>query len=103
MSKTFEDCALKIKGIAEGCMKNFDEVSKFGFKENDLKKLSEDADKAIEMIREVEKLREEVSQKLHAANSVLVDMKDRTSGYRRTIKNNYPQEKWGKFRIGDKR
>lgn len=103
MSKTFEDNALKVKSIAEGCLNHFNEVAQYGFKEDNLKKIAEDAEKAIEMSKEVDRLRVEVGQKLQVANAALADVKDRAASYRRTIKNNFAQEKWARFGIGDKR
>ena len=65
--------------------------------------MENDADKAIEMIREVDRLREETTKKLQAANEQLYSVKERTDKYRKIIKANYPQEEWEKFGLLDKR
>ena len=65
--------------------------------------MENDADKAIEMIREVDRLREETSKKLQAANEQLYSVKERADKYRKIIKANYQQEEWEKFGLLDKR
>ena len=57
-----------------------------------LSKLEAEANKAIEMIREVDALRQTTSEKLQKANEQLTDVKELAMGYRQTIKNNYPME-----------
>ena len=59
-----------------------------------LSKLEAEANKAIEMIREVDALRQTTSEKLQKANEQLTDVKELAMGYRQTIKNNYPMEQW---------
>ena len=44
--------------------KKLSELGKYGVTEQDLTAMENDADKAIEMIREVDRLREETSKKL---------------------------------------
>lgn len=58
--------------------------------------------KGIEMIKEVDALRQEASEKLQKANGQLADVKELAMGYRQTIKNNFPMEHWEKFGISDK-
>ena len=55
------------------------------------------------MIKEVDALRQEASEKLQKANEQLADIKELAMGYRQTIKNNFPMEQWEKFGISDKR
>lgn len=55
------------------------------------------------MIKEVDALRQEASEKLQKANEQLADVKELAMGYRQTIKNNFPLEQWKKFGISDKR
>ena len=68
-----------------------------------LDKLEAEANKAIEMIKEVDALRQEASEKLQKANEQLADVKELAMGYRQTIKNNFPMEQWEMFGISDKR
>ena len=77
MSKTFETNALKGKSLAAGMKRRIAELEQFGVKEADLTVMEQDADKAIEMIREVDCLREEVTRKLQAANEQLNSLRDR--------------------------
>lgn len=65
--------------------------------------MERDADKAIEMIREVDSLREEVSRKLRAANEQLDSLRDRAAVYREIIKSNYLPDQWLDFGLQDKR
>jgi len=90
MSKTFETNALT-------------ELEQFGVKEADLTVMEQDADKAIEMIREVDSLREEVTRKLQAANEQLNSLRERAAVYRKIIKQNYLQDQWAGFGLQDKR
>lgn len=53
MSQTFENNALKAKAVTEGMLKQFDEISKYNVNAEELRKPSEDADKAIAMGKEV--------------------------------------------------
>ena len=65
--------------------------------------IEQDADKAIEMIREVDRLREEVTRKLQKANEQLNSLRDRAAVYRKIIKQNYLQDQWAGFGLQDKR
>ena len=103
MSKTFETNALKGKSLAAGMKRRIAELEKYGVKEADLATMEQDADKAIEMIREVDRLREEVSRKLQAANEQLCSLRDRAAVYRKIIKQNFLQEQWAGFGLQDKR
>ena len=79
------------------------ELEQFGVKEADLTVMEQEADKAIEMIREVDSLREEVTRKLQAANEQLNSLRDRAAVYRKIIKQNYLQDQWAGFGLQDKR
>ena len=79
------------------------ELVKYGVKEADLTVMEQDADKAIEMIREVDRLREEVTRKLQEANEQLNSLRDRAAVYRKIIKQNYLQDQWAGFGLQDKR
>ena len=103
MSKTFETNALKGKSLAAGMKRRIAELGKYGVKEADLTVMEQDADKAIEMIREVDRLREEVTRKLQAANEQLCSLRDRAAVYRKIIKQNYLQDQWAGFGLQDKR
>jgi len=76
---------------------------KYGVKEADLTVMEQDADKAIEKIREVDRLREEVTRKLQEANEQLNSLRDRAAVYRKIIKQNYLQDQWAGFGLQDKR
>lgn len=65
--------------------------------------MERDADKAIEMIREVDSLREEVSRRLRAANEQLDSLRARAAVYREIIKSNYLPDQWLGFGLQDKR
>lgn len=89
--------------MASGIKKHLSEVAHLGIKAEGLDKLEAEANKAIEMIQEVDALRQTVSEKLQAANEQLADVKELAMGYRQTIKNNLPPEQWEHFGIMDKR
>ena len=55
------------------------------------------------MIKEVDALRQEASEKLQKANEQLADVKELAMGYRQTIKNNFPMEQWDTSGISDNR
>ena len=78
MSKTFETNAQKALTMASGIKKHIAEVTHLGIKTEGLDTLEAEANKAIEMIQEVDALRQ-------------------------TIKNYFPMEQWEKFGIMDKR
>ncbi len=103
MSKTFETNALKGKSLAAGMKRRITELGKYGVKEADLTVMEREADKAIEMIREVDRLREEVTRKLQEANEQLNSLRDRAAVYRKIIKQNYSQDQWAGFGLQDKR
>ena len=103
MSKTFETNAQKALTMASGIKKHIAEVTHLGIKTEGLDTLEAEANKAIEMIQEVDALRQTVSEKLQAANEQLADVKELAMGYRQTIKNNFPPEQWEHFGIMDKR
>ena len=103
MSKTFETNALKGKSLASGMKKRIAELEKYGVKEVDLTAMERDADKAIEMIREVDSLREEVSRRLRVANEQLDSLRARAAVYREIIKSNYLPGQWLGFGLQDKR
>ena len=89
--------------MASGIKTHLSEVVHLGIKAEGLDKLEAEANKAIEMIQEVDALRQTVSEKLQAANEQLADVKELAMGYRQTIKNNFPPEQWEHFGIMDKR
>ena len=89
--------------MASGIKKHLSEVAHLGIKAEGLDKLEAEANKAIEMIQEVDALRQTVSEKLQAANEQLADVKELAMGYRQTIKNNFPPEQWEHYGIMDKR
>ena len=89
--------------MASGIKKHIDEVAHLGIRTEGLDTLEAEANKAIEMIQEVDALRQTVSEKLQAANEQLADVKELAMGYRQTIKNNLPPEQWEHFGIMDKR
>jgi hypothetical protein len=68
-------------------------VAHLGIKAEGLDKLEAEVNKAIEMIQEVDALRQTVSEKLQAANEQLADVKELAMGYRQTIKSNFLSEK----------
>ena len=103
MSKTFENNAQKALTMASGIKQHLSEVAHLGIKTEGLDKLEAEANKVIEMIKEVDALRQEASEKLQKANEQLADVKELAMGYRQTIKNNFPMEQWEKFGISDKR
>lgn len=103
MSKTFENNAQKALTMASGIKQHLSEVAHLGIKTEGLDKLEAEANKAIEMIKEVDALRQEASEKLQKANEQLADVKELAMGYRQTIKNNFPMEQWERFGISDKR
>ena len=89
--------------MASGIKKHIDEVAHLGIRTEGLDTLEAEANKAIEMIQEVDALRQTISEKLQAANEQLADVKELAMGYRQTIKNNFPPEQWEHFGIMDKR
>ena len=103
MSKTFETNAEKALTMALNLKKHFNEVEHLGVSREVLNKLESNAKKAITMNKEVDALRETVSEKLHKANEKLSEVKDLAMNYRKIIKMNFPQEKWERYGIMDKR
>ncbi|MBQ8839105.1 MAG: hypothetical protein IJ005_07280 [Bacteroidales bacterium] len=103
MSKTFETNARKALMMASGIKSHLSEVEHLSIEVEGLDRLEAEAGKAIEMIREVDLLRQTVSEKLQAANEKLADVKELAMSYRQTIKSNFPPEKWEHFGIMDKR
>ena len=103
MSKTFETNAEKALAMASCLKKHFNEVESLGISREVLNKLESNAKKAIDMNKEVDALRETVSEKLHKANEKLSEVKDLAMNYRKIIKMSFPQDKWGRYGIMDKR
>lgn len=103
MSKTFEANAEKALTMASSLKKHFNEVEHLGVSRDVLNKLESNAKKAIDMNKEVDALRETVSEKLHKANEKLSEVKDLAMEYRKIVKMNFPQEKWERYGIMDKR
>lgn len=103
MSKTFETNAEKALTMALSLKKHFNEVEHLGVSREVLNKLESNAKKAIDMNKEVDALRETVSEKLHKANEKLSEVKDLAMNYRKIIKMSFPQDKWGRYGIMDKR
>ena len=103
MSKTFETNAEKALTMALSLKEHFNEVEHLGVSREVLNKLESNAKKAITMNKEVDALRETVSEKLHKANEKLSEVKDLAMNYRKIIKMNFPQEKWERYGIMDKR
>lgn len=94
MSKTFENNAQKALDMAAGLRKNLAQVATIGVRAEVLDRIETESRAAIEMSREVDALREEVSQKLQAANAKLAEVKELAMPYRTLVKCNFPPEKW---------
>ena len=62
--------------MASGIKKHIAEVTHLGIKTEGLDTLEAEANKAIEMIQEVDALRQTVSEKLQAANEKLADVRN---------------------------
>lgn len=89
--------------MVAGIRAHFQDISHLGIGSAVVDKLEADASKAIEMIRVVDALKAETSEKLHNANAQLDEVKDQANVLRHLIKSSYPQEEWAKFGIMDKR
>lgn len=94
---------MKAKNLAEGMKKHLSELAAKGVKQEELDLLIKASEEAIGISREVDKLREEASEKLHEANTALCNVKDKYNELRTIIKNNYPLESWSNFGLMDKR
>jgi len=103
MSKTFETNAQKALSLAEGLKKNYSDVKGLGVSEASLDSLKEEALKAIEMTREVDSMQEAISKRRAEANAQLLKVKDEAMKLRKMIKSSFPQEKWAKYGLMDKR
>lgn len=103
MSKTFETNAGKALTMVSCLKKHFNEVEHLGVSREVLNKLESNAKKAIDMNKEVDALRETVSEKLHKANEKLSEVKDLAMDYRKIVKTNFPYEKWERYGVMDKR
>lgn len=103
MSKTFETNAGKALTMVEGLRAHLDEVSHLGINSADLDTLEAEANKAIELIRQVDAMRAEVAERLASANQKLAEVKEQAMVYRQKIKANYPPEHWLRYGIQDKR
>lgn len=103
MSKTFETNAGKALSLAKGLRNNFEEVARLGITKEQIDRIETEANRAIEMSREVDSLREVVSQKLQSANDLLAEVKEQANQCRTLIKSNYPLEAWERFGLTDKR
>lgn len=82
--------------MASGIKEHIAEVSHLGIKTEGLDKLEAEANKAIEMIREVDALRQTTSEKLQKANEQLADVKELAMGYRQTHQEQLPDGTVGK-------
>lgn len=80
-----------------------DEVADKGINSEGLDALERNIGQLVEVSRECDTIRAELSGKVKRMNSLLKDVKETFIETKRKIKNNYPQEQWLRYGVQDKR
>lgn len=103
MSKTITMQIEKTATLIDGLRKNLQDVKVLGLDENFIDQM-EVYEKELKLSdEELDKLRDDVHARVEATNEKLRLLKEETQKARLTIRNNFPQEKWLKYGLTDKR
>lgn len=103
MSKTYADQVEKAQILVAGLKKNLELVESRGITREQIKQLEEGAQEAALMNKEVEALREQVSEKAARANKKLIEVKNNMLNAKQIVKRCFDQERWPDFGVMDKR
>lgn len=103
MSKTIDLQIEKVNTLIKGLNSNANEMAKYGITSNDIAEMETLNGKLTEANKECDAIRAELSEKVKAMNTTLIQVKERFQETKRTIKNNYPQYDWAKYGVMDKR
>lgn len=103
MSKTIDLQIEKCRTLIHGLSNNIDELSNKGINSGTLDAMTRNLDRLADANRECDELRATLSAKVKAMNAILAEVKDAYADNKRMIKTNYPQDKWLKYGVVDKR
>lgn len=103
MSKTIDLQIEKVNTLIKGLNNNAAEMAKYGITSNNIAEMETLKGKLAEANKECDAIRAELSEKVKAMNSTLIQVKERFQETKRKIKNNYPQYDWAKYGVMDKR
>lgn len=103
MSKTIDLQIEKCRTLIEGLRKNMVELGSFGISNEDVDKLEGNLAHLQAASRECDELRATLSGKVKAMNDILSDVKSAYAENKKKIKANYPQERWMRYGVVDKR
>lgn len=104
MSKVYAEQVKKAQFLTTGLKKNLVIVkNRCGITQEQIQRLEATARDAELMNLELEKLREEVSQKAAKANRTLIELKNQMMIAKKAVKTNFDSQKWMEFGVTDKR
>jgi len=103
MSKTVEIQIEKSRNLIKGLRKHIAEKGEKGITGNEIHSM-EDTIMQLEAVNgEVDKIREELTEKVQNLNELFKNVKDVFMEKKKTMKGYYPQELWTVYGIPDKR
>lgn len=103
MSKTIELQIDKCSTLIDGLRKNVSVLADKGINNDLLDHLGERLKSLSAANSECDALRQTLSEKVKAMNSILTEVKEAYAENKRKIKGSYPQEQWARYGVMDKR
>lgn len=103
MSKTIETQVEKSRMLIDGFRKNIGELAAKGVTAEKLNKMEADLKRLEDAGKNVEEIRGTLSAATKQMNAILDEVKNDFQSEKKIIKADYPQEKWIKYGVADKR
>lgn len=103
MSKTVATELEKAKDLIAGLTKQKELVKGKGLDEKYVKELETISKELLQFDTELDKNREIMSKQVEQTRNKLAELKEKMLVARKTVKSNFPQEKWLEFGVRDKR
>lgn len=103
MSKTIDLQIEKCRLLIDGMRANLANLADKGVTDESLSHLAGELDRLTAASQECDAMRETLSAKVKAMNTILADVKEAYADNKRKVKTNYPQEQWARYGVTDKR
>lgn len=105
MTRTIELQVEKTRSLIQGMRAHLDELSAKGIqvRPEQFDALERDLTALITSSEECDRLRKEVSEKVHATNAQLASIKEQFADLKKQVKGNFLPEEWARYGVLDKR
>ena len=103
MAQVISDQILKAQTLCNGLQKNIELVKPIGITQQLIQMMESEAKQLDERNQKQDQMRAELQQYSRQTSEILNKLKDQIQQAKKSIKQNYTQEKWISFGVVDKR